>query len=100
MLPRVTCSVLKRFAMRDVMLAGNVVFSLLAARRIFEHFLRKPQPTFIACYALLSLAGVLISLYPAGTVLLAIVVLKERVTRWQVLGMVAALAAVAMIAVG
>ena len=38
--------------------------------------------------------------YPAGTVLLAIVVLKERVTRWQVLGMVAALVAVAMIALG
>ena len=50
--------------------------------------------------SLLSLAGVLISLYPAGTVLLAIVVLKERVTRWQTLGMVLALAAVAMIAIG
>jgi drug/metabolite transporter (DMT)-like permease len=50
--------------------------------------------------SLLSLAGVLIALYPVGTVLLAIVVLKERVTRWQVSGMVLALGAVAMIAAG
>ena len=49
--------------------------------------------------SMLSLAGVLMSLYPAATVLLAIVVLRERVTRWQVLGMVLALAAVAMISV-
>ena len=46
---------------------------------------------------LCALAGVLMSLYPAATVVLAIVVLRERVTRWQVLGMVLALAAVAMI---
>ncbi len=50
--------------------------------------------------SLLSLAGVLISLYPASTVALALLVLKERVTRWQVVGMVAAGAAVAMIAAG
>jgi drug/metabolite transporter (DMT)-like permease len=50
--------------------------------------------------SLLSLAGVLISLYPAATVLLAIIVLRERVTRWQILGMVLAAAAVAMIAAG
>jgi len=50
--------------------------------------------------AMLSLAGVLIALYPAATVLLAIVVLRERVTRWQAVGMVSALAAVAMIVVG
>jgi drug/metabolite transporter (DMT)-like permease len=47
---------------------------------------------------MLSLAGVLIALYPAATVLLAIVVLRERVTRSQAVGMVAALLAVGMIA--
>ncbi|WP_133690300.1 MULTISPECIES: EamA family transporter [Mycobacteriaceae] len=56
--------------------------------------------TLLALQAsMLSLAGVLMSLYPAATVLLAIVVLRERVTRWQVLGMVLALVAVAMLAV-
>ena len=50
--------------------------------------------------SMLSLAGVLIALYPAATVLLAIVVLRERVTRWQAAGMVLALASVGMIAGG
>jgi drug/metabolite transporter (DMT)-like permease len=50
--------------------------------------------------SLLSLTGVLISLYPAATVVLAMMVLRERVTRWQTLGMVLAGASVAMIATG
>ena len=47
--------------------------------------------------SMLSLSSVLMSLYPAATVMLAIVVLRERVTRLQVVGMVSALAAVALI---
>jgi drug/metabolite transporter (DMT)-like permease len=50
--------------------------------------------------SLLSLTSVLISLYPAGTVGLALIVLKERVTRWQAAGMVLAMAAVGLIAAG
>jgi drug/metabolite transporter (DMT)-like permease len=50
--------------------------------------------------SMLSLASVLISLYPAATVALAMVVLKERVTVWQAVGMVLAMGAVAMIAAG
>jgi drug/metabolite transporter (DMT)-like permease len=49
--------------------------------------------------SMLSLASVLMSLYPAATVLLAIVVLRERVTRWQALGMVLALVAVGLISI-
>ncbi|TFD57893.1 DMT family transporter [Cryobacterium sp. Hh38] len=47
---------------------------------------------------LLSLVSVLVALYPAVTVLLAVLVLKERVGGWQVAGMGLALAAVAAIA--
>jgi drug/metabolite transporter (DMT)-like permease len=48
--------------------------------------------------SLLSLASVLIALYPAATVVLAMAVLRERVTRWQAVGMVLAASSVAMIA--
>jgi drug/metabolite transporter (DMT)-like permease len=48
--------------------------------------------------SLLSLTGVLISLYPVATVVLAMVVLRERVTRWQAIGMVLAAVSVSMIA--
>lgn len=47
---------------------------------------------------LLSLASILISLYPAATVVLAMVVLRERVSHWQGIGIVMAMGSVAMIA--
>ena len=50
--------------------------------------------------SMLSLTSVLISLYPAGTVGLALLVLKEKVTRWQAAGMVLALVSVGLIAAG
>jgi drug/metabolite transporter (DMT)-like permease len=50
--------------------------------------------------SLLSLASVLMALYPAATVALAMVLLQERATRWQAVGMVLALASVALIAAG
>jgi uncharacterized membrane protein len=47
---------------------------------------------------MLSLASILISLYPATTVVLAIIVLRERLTRWQAVGMLLAAVSVSMIA--
>lgn len=50
--------------------------------------------------SLLSLAGVLISLYPAITVVLAMVFLGERLTAWQRSGMAVAVLSVVLITVG
>jgi uncharacterized membrane protein len=47
----------------------------------------------------LDVAAVLSSLYPAGTMLLALWLLKERATRSQMTRMVLALAAVALISI-
>lgn len=49
---------------------------------------------------LLSIVAVLVSLYPAATVLCALAVLRERLQTWQIGGVVVALVAVAMITAG
>lgn len=49
---------------------------------------------------LLSVTGVLLALYPAGTVLLAVLVLRERLARLQLVGLALAATGVALIAVG
>nr|MCW2728510.1 EamA family transporter [Aeromicrobium sp.] len=51
-------------------------------------------------HGLLSVVSVISSLYPASTVLLAAVVLRERIQRWQGVGLVLAALAVALVAAG
>jgi drug/metabolite transporter (DMT)-like permease len=51
-------------------------------------------------HGLLSVVAVISSLYPASTVLLAAVVLREKILRWQAAGLVTAAAAVALVAAG
>jgi len=48
----------------------------------------------------LTVVSVLTALYPAGTIALAAIVLKERITRFQALGLLLALTAAALLAVG
>jgi drug/metabolite transporter (DMT)-like permease len=43
--------------------------------------------------------AVLTALYPAGTIILAAIVLRERITKLQLTGMILALAAAALLAV-
>jgi drug/metabolite transporter (DMT)-like permease len=47
----------------------------------------------------LDVAAVLSSLYPATTVLMAWLILHERVSRWQFAGLVAVLSAIVLITV-
>jgi drug/metabolite transporter (DMT)-like permease len=51
-------------------------------------------------HGLLSIVSVIAALYPAGTVLLATVVLKEKIHPWQGVGLAFAVAAVTLVALG
>lgn len=51
-------------------------------------------------HGLLSIVSVISSLYPASTVLLAAVLLREKIHRWQGIGLVFAAMAVALVAAG
>lgn len=51
-------------------------------------------------HGFLTVAGVLASLYPASTVLLAAVLLREKIHGWQGVGLVFAVLAVALVAAG
>ena len=51
-------------------------------------------------HGLLSVVSVIAALYPAGTVLLATIVLRERIHAWQGVGLAFAVAAVTLVAVG
>ena len=56
---------------------------------------------FLATHeGLLSIVAVLASLYPAITVVLATVLLHERIGRWQLLGLAAAAIAIGCIVLG
>ena len=48
----------------------------------------------------LDVAVILSSLYPAFTVLLAWIILREHLTRWQWIGVITVLAAIPLVAVG
>lgn len=49
-----------------LLVAGTLVFSTVAARQIFNHFLRGSQPTFLISYLLLSVAGAALPGLPAA----------------------------------
>ena len=43
-----------------ILLVGHTIFSFVAGRKIFAHFLRESQPSLLACYLVLSAAGAIV----------------------------------------
>lgn len=80
-----------RMPARDLLGAGTVGF-LGAAATVLYMFATREQ--------LLAVAAVLTSLYPASTLLLAWLILRERVTAVQAVGLACAAAAVSLITLG
>jgi uncharacterized membrane protein len=78
---------------REAATAGGIVVGALAAGAAILFL-------FATQAGLLTVASVLSSLYPAFTVLLAAVLLRERVHASQGIGLGLAVAAVAMVAAG
>lgn len=48
------------------LLGVNLVFTTLAARRIFRHFLRRTQPTFLVSFVVLAASGAVVPILPTS----------------------------------
>lgn len=55
-----------RHAGLTTLLGINLVWSLFAAQRIFRHFLRSSQTTFLVCYLILCVAGAIVPGLPTS----------------------------------
>jgi drug/metabolite transporter (DMT)-like permease len=82
---------------KNLQLPSSTPFRLAAAAALLDTCANVSMLLAIQKW-MLSLASILISLYPATTVILAIIVLRERVTRWQAIGMALTAVSVSMIA--
>ena len=58
-----------------ILLAMNFAVACYAATRIFKHFLRRSQPTFVAAYLILCVAGAILPVLPGVGGIAAIVIL-------------------------
>jgi drug/metabolite transporter (DMT)-like permease len=88
-------SIIVVLSLRDARPLRNVLWAMVLSGLLDS----TGNALFIAAtrHGRLDVAAVLSSLYPASTVILARVLLKERISKWQSAGIVGALASVALI---